>query len=222
MYVPEHFRVNDLSEIKQFILQNSFSLIASVDNGVPIASHLLTDLQEDDHNNLVISAHMARNNPLWKSFDPDTEILSVFQGAHSYISPTWYNVQAVPTWNYMTVHAYGHPKIIDDRSELYDLLDRLVERHERANVPGSKYRLEELPQELIGSMMNAIVGFKITVTRLEASFKLSQNRSEDDHRSIIVELKEREDDNSQGVARAMEQGRLPARKGSRHRAPGGG
>lgn len=211
MYVPKHFRIHNLKTIKQFISRNPFALIASVNQGIPVASHLLTELQEDAHNNLVLNAHMAKSNPLWNSFDPKIEILTVFQGAHTYISPTWYQVQAVPTWNYLAVHAYGFPRIIDDNSELYQHLERIVERQERANEPTCQYRLKSLPTDFIANMMDAVVGFQVVITKIEASFKLSQNRSGDDYQRIIIELRKRSDEGSNAVADAMERYR-PERK----------
>ncbi|HUZ18785.1 MAG TPA: FMN-binding negative transcriptional regulator [Spirochaetia bacterium] len=207
MYVPNHFRADDLSTIKGFITDNEFALVVSTQGGIPIASHLLVELQEDSQNNLFLNGHMARNNPQWKSFDPGSEVLTVFQGPHTYVSPMWYTIQAVPTWNYLAVHAYGHARIIDDRSELYQLLERLVDRHEAASGTVNRFLLKDSPPDFIENMMNAVVGFQISVTKIEASFKLSQNRSADDYQRIIIELKKRADESSHAVADAMERHR---------------
>ena len=207
MYVPNHFRADDLSTIKGFITDNEFALVVSTQGGIPIASHLLVELQEDSQNNLFLNGHMARNNPQWKSFDPGSEVLTVFQGPHTYVSPMWYTIQAIPTWNYLAVHAYGHARIIDDRSELYQLLERLVDRHEAASGTVNRFLLKDSPPDFIENMMNAVVGFQISVTKIEASFKLSQNRSADDYQRIIIELKKRADESSHAVADAMERHR---------------
>jgi transcriptional regulator len=204
MYVPSHFRMDDLSTIKEFMSHNEFAVVVSTQQGTLVASHLLVELQEDSQNNLFLNAHMARNNSQWKSFDTGSELLTIFQGPHTYVSPTWYTIQAVPTWNYLAVHAYGHPRIIDDRSELYELLGRLVDRHEAASGTADRFRLADCPRDFIENMMNSVVGFRISITKIEASFKLSQNRGADDYRRIIVELKRRTDESSNAVAEAME------------------
>lgn len=204
MYVPKHFSVDDLAAIKQVMSENEFAVVISSDQGIPIASHLLVEMQEDASGNILLNAHMARNNLQWSTFDSRTEILAVFQGPHTYISPTWYHVHSVPTWNYVAVHAYGHPRIIVDRSELYASLERLVDREEQSNGTGMRYRLKDSPPDFVDRMLEGVVGFQIAVNRIEATFKLSQNRSDDDRRRIMVELRKRADENSLGVAEAME------------------
>lgn len=205
MYVPKHFRMDDLETAKAFISSNEFATVVSVGNGVPLASHLLTELRVEANGEAALYSHMAKNNPQWKSFDPGTEVLAIFQGSHTYISPTWYRENpAVPTWNYLAVHAYGYPRIIDDRSELYGLLERLVEREEKGNDPDSAYRLRDLDPFFVESMMKGVVGVRIAISRMEAAFKLSQNRRSEDYERIIIELKKRSDEDSHSVARAME------------------
>ena len=207
MYVPKQFQTNDFAAIKEVMRQNDFALVVSVDKTTPIATHMLVELVEDERENLFLNAHMARNNPQWKTFDPNTEILTIFEGPHTYISPIWYRVHAVPTWNYIAVHAYGCPRIIDDHTELYGILQRLIDRHEKTDESAAHYRLQDSSAEFVENMMKGIVGFQIAVNRLEASFKLSQNRNSEDYERIIVELRKRSDENSHAVADAMERHR---------------
>ena len=207
MYVPKHFQVDDFAAIKEVMRQNDFAIVVSVDQAIPIATHLLVELEEDDRANLFLNAHMARNNPQWQTFDPNSEILTIFEGPHSYISPTWYRVHAVPTWNYLAIHAYGCPRIIDDHTELYGILQRLIDRHEKTNESATHYRLQDSSAEFVEKMMKGIVGFQVSVNRLEANFKLSQNRNPDDYERIIIELRKRPDENSHSVAEAMERHR---------------
>src|SRR6266511_2313916 len=98
------------------------------DGEKPIASHLPLEISEDKHDGLILYGHMSRANPQWKTFS-DSEALVIFQGAHTYISPRWYNHVNVPTWNYMNVHVYGKPRLVEG-DELYALMSRLVQRHE--------------------------------------------------------------------------------------------
>ena len=203
MYVPSHFKEDDLSRIKDFIRTNDFATVVSWDGRRPLASHLLVELEEDASGNLRLNGHMARGNALWKTFNSDTEVLTVFLGPHTYISPTWYSVQAVPTWNYISAHAYGTPRIVSDHDELYSLLQHLVEKHESLDHSSAGYDLTKLPEDFVEKMMGGVVGFQIIVERIEASYKLSQNRSEADYHNIIIQLRSRGDENSSEVAEAM-------------------
>ena len=207
MYVPKLFQVNDSKTIKDFMRQHEFALVISAGEGSPVASHLLVEVQEDGEHHIYLNGHMARNNPQWRMFTNSGDVLAVFQGPHTYVSPNWYSVRAVPTWNYLAVHAYGQARLIDNHSELYDLLERLVERHERATNAISPYRLADIPRDFIDNMMQGIVGFQIAVSKIEASFKLSQNRNDNDYERIILELKKRKDENSHAIATAMERSR---------------
>jgi transcriptional regulator len=108
----------------------------------------------------------------------------------------------VPTWNYQAVHVYGPPRIVEGE-EYYAMISRLIEKHESE----TSYRLESLPQDFVEKQMNGTVGFQIAVTRIEANYKLSQNRNDDDYHNIISQLNEREDEMSHAVADAMEKQR---------------
>ncbi len=132
------------------------------------------------------------------------EVLAIFQGPHAYVSAAWYSIQSAPTWNYVTAHVYGTPVIVSDRAELYQLLKDLVDSQEKGGPENERYRLETMPKDLLETMMNAIVGFRIAVTRIESAAKLSQNRNERDQARIISKLTERGDPDSLAVARAME------------------
>jgi len=198
VYIPHYYREEDRRRIVEFMRQNEFSTLVALDGKKPAASHLLVEvLEEKDH--LLVVSHMAKANPLWKLLDPGNEVLFIFQGPHTYISATWYDHVNVPTWNYQSVHAYGTPKIIADHDEIYAVLSRLIQRNE--DQPA--YRLETLPQDFVEKEMKGIVAFQVEITRLEASFKLSQNRNADDYQNIIIQLGKRPDEFSHKVAQAM-------------------
>jgi len=203
VYVPSQFRELNTPGIIEFMHEHQFATMVSVTDGAPIASHLPIETFGDWPDALWLSGHMSRANPQWKCFDAGTEVLTIFHGPHTYISPIWYRGPAVPTWNYQSVHAYGNPELISDSSELRALLTRLVERNEAGNDPADRYALSSLSEELLTNMMNGIVGFRIHVTRLEASSKLSQNRSDEDYQNIISGLRGRTDDDSHRIAAAM-------------------
>ena len=207
MYIPKNYREEDREQVLEFLRQNNFPAVVSYDGEKPIATHTPVEVAEDEHGQLTIYGHISRANPQWKTFGTQ-EVLLIFQGAHTYISPRWYNHVNVPTWNYMMVHVYGTVRLLEQH-EVFALLSRLVRTHE----VNTAYSLEGLPQDFVQKEIKGTVGFAIDVTRLDAGYKLSQNRSDEDHESIVRQLDKRGDEASVSVARAMRQ----KRKGS---APG--
>jgi transcriptional regulator len=202
MYIHRLNREENREKILEFIRQNEFATLVTYDGEKPVASHLLMEIV-DDEENLFVNGHMSRANSLWKTFQKNVEVLVIFQGPHTYISPTWYNHVNVPTWNYQSVHVYGRPRLITEHGEAYGLLKRLIDRHEAK----SDYSLEGLPKDFVEKEIKGIVAFQIEVTRMEANYKLSQNRDDENYRSIVAHLEERTDEPSQGVAQAMRKNR---------------
>ncbi len=201
MYIPKLYREEDREEILAFLRQNNFPALVSFDGEKPLATHTPVEIVEHEDGQLTVFGHLSRANPQWKTFG-DLEILIIFQGAYTYISPRWYNHTNVPTWNYMMIHVYGKIRLVQD-DELFALLSRLVHNHE----VNTSYNLEGLPQDFVQKQMAGIVGFAVDVTGIDAGYKLSQNRSDEDHENIIRELEKRGDVDSLKVAAAMREDR---------------
>lgn len=201
MYTPKLYREEDREKLIEFLKQNNFPALVSQDGEKLVATHLPVEIIEGEGDSLTILGHMSRANPQWKSFG-EQEVLLIFQGAHTYISPRWYNHVNVPTWNYMMVHVYGRVRVVEGR-ELHSLLSQLVGKHEA----GTSYRLENLPEEFVEKEMKGVFGFALDVTRIDGGYKLSQNRNDEDHANIIHELQQRGDENSQMVAQEMKKQR---------------
>lgn len=197
MHIPKYYREEDIKTILPFLQRNNFPAIVTFDGKRPLATHAPVEVAEFE-NKLVVYCHISRANPQWKSFDGQ-ELLLIFQGAHTYISPRWYNHVNVPTWNYQIVHVYGKAREIQN-ADLYALLSRLVQNHESATA----YRLEELPQDFVQKQMKGVFGFAIDVTQIDAGYKLSQNRDDEDHENIVRELEKRGDEYSGMIAQAMQ------------------
>ncbi len=198
MYTPKLYREEDRSKILEFMRENEFVTLVSHDGQRPVASHLLVEVIEEGER-LLVNGHMSRGNPLWKTFEHNQDVLLVFQGPHTYISPTWYNHVNVPTWNYQAVHLYGKPRLIAEYGETYQLLKRLIDRHERSG----HYKMDALPQDFVEKEIRGVMAFQIEATSIEANYKLSQNRNDEDYWNIVTELEKREDELSHGVAEAM-------------------
>jgi transcriptional regulator len=191
MYIPKAFREDDTPTLHTFMQAYSFATLVTQQNGVPFATHLpfLLDTVREPHGTLF--AHMARANPQWQDFKSAQEVLVIFQGPHAYISPSWYEVElSVPTWNYAAVHAYGLPRLIEDREELYKLLKTLIQTHEAHFEKPWPFQLSD---DYLQKMMRGIAGFEIEITRLEGKFKLSQNRTAAERANVIAALQESTD-----------------------------
>ena len=202
MYISKLYREEDRESILEFLRQNEFATLATYDGEKPTASHLLMEVAEAG-GKLFVNGHMSKANPLWKTFEKTSEALVIFHGPHTYISPTWYNHVNVPTWNYQAVHVYGSPRVVTDYNETCNILSRLILRNEG----NPSYRLETLPQDFVEKEVRGIVAFQIEVTQIEANYKLSQNRGDEDYHTIVAQLEEREDEMSHRVAVAMREQR---------------
>lgn len=202
MYIPRHTLITDQTLMHRFMQRFSFATLVTVEQGSPFATHLpfMLDTQTGTCGTLI--AHLARANKQWKSFAEQQEVLIIFQGDHTYISPSWYSEPvSVPTWNYMVVHAYGTPRIIEDEAAIVPMLDRLVQTHEQHYA--QPWRMD-LPEDYMHQQMQAIVAFEIELTRLEGKFKLSQNRSAVDQQRVIAALLASDDEMAQAVGHEME------------------
>lgn len=200
MYVPGHFKEDDTARLHALMRAHPFALLVSAIDGAPFATHLPMVLDAAEGARGTLRCHLARANPHWRGLERDGACLTVFQGPNAYVSPNWYDKHpAVPTWNYVAVHAYGRARTMDD-AELRRLVDDLSAIHEAGQpVPWTSAKVTE---EWFAGMRKAIVGFAIEITRLEGKFKLSQNRPEGDRMNVIQALAGG-DAGAQGIAAMM-------------------
>jgi len=201
VYIPSAFKVTEPVCLKNFIQTYSFATLFTMAGDAPFATHLPFLLEPENGEHGTLLGHVARANPHWQAFDGTREALVVFQGPHAYISPTWYNSIAVPTWNYAAVHVYGRPRIVEDISVVTALLDRLVRVYESGfEKPWDGV----LPQEFKQGLLRAIVAFEIPITRIEGKFKLSQNRSAEDQAGMLSKLEASQFAESRALASFIE------------------
>jgi len=197
VYIPAANRVEDPERIRAFIHANGFATIVSMGEGSPWASHLpmlLDTFPSGDR----LRCHMARANEQWRHFASGTEILCIFLGPHSYISPSWYEAKvAVPTWNYAAVHVYGVPQLETDPAFVRRVLDDTTSKYEsRMPLPW----MMKFTEETYAAYVKAIVTFSVRVTRVEAKFKLGQNRSAADQAGMLSGLEGAVDPESRALA----------------------
>ncbi|MFZ1809055.1 MAG: FMN-binding negative transcriptional regulator [Cyclobacteriaceae bacterium] len=196
MYAPKYHRNSDLEEQLGFIKKNSFGMLINEVNNKPWVTHIPFVLNSGGTK---LTSHISRGNPQWKHFSSEKEVMVVFSGAHAYVSSSWYNHENVPTWNYMAVHVYGNIRIIEG-DELKTSLKELVDQHEKDSV--QPISVEKMTPTYLEKEIRGIVAFEITITQIEAAYKLSQNREKEDYENIISELNKK-DGNAREVAKEM-------------------
>ncbi len=198
MYIPQHYKNEDLIEVKEFIKANAFGILVTQLSGKPWATHIPLELDTDQDGQDCLMGHISKANPQWQNFGQDSPVLCIFNGPHSYVSSSWYREEEVPTWDYIAVHVYGRLRLLDD-GELYASLDKLMTKYEKASR--SPVKLSELSKKTM-RQIKGIVGFKILVEDIQAAYKLSQGRPSD-HEQIIRELEASRDPMSHEVAMAI-------------------
>ena len=203
MYVPRHFDASDVAWCHALIRREPFAILVGVDEaGAPFATHLPVLLDEAPAPFGTLLGHVARPNPQWRLFAPDRPVLVVFPGPHAYVSPSWYEQHpAVPTWNYVAVHAYGVPRITEDPARVRAFLERLVGTFEDGRP--APWRMDDLSDTYLAGMMRGIVAFEIPIDRLEGKAKLSQNRGSADQARVRGALLAEGDPLARAVAELM-------------------
>jgi transcriptional regulator len=205
MYIPAHFKEDRPEELHRLIREHPFGLLVNVQAGELNGNHLPFEL--DTSGTLTLRAHVARANPVWRDFDPSVEVLVVFQGAQTYITPSWYETKretgkVVPTYNYLVVHAVGPLRIVDDRAWLRGLVERLTGRFESRRA--DPWAVSDAPDEYIDKLLEAIVGLEIPVRRLDGKWKASQNRPAADQLGVAEGLLRETGDDAHAMAAAVD------------------
>jgi transcriptional regulator len=180
MYTPRFNQLTDRALLLEVMRAHAFAVLFGPDsNGSPAATHLPL-IVKDAGPHGVIEGHFAKANPHWHSL-AGQETLVVFSGPHAYVSPTLYSEPlSVPTWNYVAVHACGTLELVEDDASKDGLLKDLIALHE----PAYADHWRGLPEGYRRTMLAGIVGFRISIARIEGKLKISQNRPADDRARI--------------------------------------
>lgn len=194
MYIPAHFDQPDPHSLHDMMSTHPFGVLVSHGAGGLAANHLPFHLEAGEGALGTLHAHVARANPLWQQLADGDEVLVVFSAGDAYVSPSWYPSKheahrQVPTWNYMVAHAHGRVVIRDDERYVRGVVARLTRTHEAAEE--KPWKMSDAPADFTHTLLKAIVGIEIEITRLEGKRKLSQNKDVRDIRGAGEALKVR-------------------------------
>jgi len=178
MYIPPHFAETRPEQLQRIIREHPLGMLVTQAQGLD-ADHLPFEFDPDVGPHGLLSAHVARANPLWQRCPSGTPVMVVFRGVQGYISPSWYpskheTHRLVPTWNYEVVHAHGVLRVHDDERFVRRIVARLTRRHEAAEH--RPWKMGDSSPEFIDGMLRNIVGIEVAITSLVGKAKLSQNR----------------------------------------------
>lgn len=204
MYLPAHFAETRTEALHCIVRAYPLGMLVTHSAKGLDADHLPFELDADRGALGTLIAHVARANPLWTEIGDGADVMVMFRGTEGYVSPNWYpskheTHRSVPTWNYEVVHAHGRLHIVDDEKFLRGVVGRLTRHHE--STEPRPWKMADAPRDYMQTMIKAIVGIEVELTRLEGKRKLSQNRDERDAQGVVDALRERgRDDLSSAMA----------------------
>jgi transcriptional regulator len=202
MYLPKYYEVNDRTKLFDFMKSNSFAILFSHTGEEPMASHLPFIIDETGEEKGLILGHMAKANRQWRYADGQ-QVMVVFHGPHTYVSPTWYQEEdAVPTWNYTAVHATGTFKATEEPAVMEDMVARLTAQHE-ASQP-QPWQMD-FSTDYASHMMKRVVAFQIDITAIQGKWKLNQNQSDARRERVAAKLGSSEHEGDLQVAKLMDE-----------------
>jgi transcriptional regulator len=209
MYLPKHFEETRKEKLFELIRAYPLGTLVTLGANGLEANHIPFEIDASSAPSGILRAHVARSNPVWHDVSSGIDALVVFQGASSYISPSWYpskqvDGKVVPTYNYMVVHASGPLKVIDDPVWLLGLVSRLTDRHEKGR--DAPWQVADAPTDYIEKMLAAIVGIEIPIAKLVGKWKVSQNQPEANRNGVVHGLLNEGNDNADLMAAAIRQG----------------
>jgi len=187
LYTPAHFATGNRVAIARLMRDHAFATLVTPGAPEPMVSHLPLQFVPGCEPHGTLIGHFARANPHWEAAAA-TPSVAIFHGPHAYISPNWYTQpdRMVPTWNYAAVHAHGTLEIIEDLTEARHVLETLVHRFEHDRAKPWTF---DMPPRQRDAMVGAIVAFRMRIKRLDAKFKLSQNRTAEDRGRVVAGLR---------------------------------
>lgn len=210
MYIPSHFLETDLKKISKFIEGHPLGLLVANIDGDLVGNHLpFMAVDKNVYVGVKLISHTAKANPIWEVGKKKQKVLLVFSGYETYISPSSYPTKkethkVVPTYNYLSVHISGTLSAIQDRENKHQIVKLLTEQMESNRK--DPWAIEDAPKDYIEMMLANIVGIELIVEKIEAKWKVSQNRTARDRQGVVNDLRENFNNlNHLGMAREIEE-----------------
>jgi transcriptional regulator len=209
MYLPAQFAEDRSEAMHALMRKHPFATLVTQGADGLTADHLPLQLDATGGPG-VLRGHVARANPLWRQ-SAGSDVLAIFHGPQAYVTPSWYETKrehgkAVPTWNYVVVHARGRLRAIDDAAWLRRQLDSLVAEHEAGFA--EPWRIDDAPPDYIDKMLAAIVGIEIVLSDIQGKWKISQNQPPANRAGVVAGLRRRGTDDALRMAELVA-GTLP-------------
>jgi transcriptional regulator len=199
MYVRPAFAEHDLDRIAALIAAHPFGLLVTAEGGLDATPIPFTVIRQGE--GLLLEGHLGAGNPQCARVAEGSAALAIFSGPHAYVSPSWYRTQpAVPTWDYAAVHIHGHLVPVTEEEEMRALLRRL-------SAPDPSFSLDALPADYASGMIRGIRAFRMASERIEAQWKMSQNRSAADREGVARALRAQGDHDVAALIEATLAGR---------------
>lgn len=199
MYIPKHFKQDNIEKLFQFMQQYPFAVLITTENNKPIATHLPFVIDKKIDDNIVLTSHMSKINNQINNIE-NKEILVVFQEPHHYISPTLYEHEKnVPTWNYVAVHCYGKLKLHTTNEQRIAVLEKMINSFE----PNYQEQWNTLDNTYKNNLLKGIESFEIDVEEIQGKEKLSQNKTAKERTNIKNHLLQQDDTNAQDLGKMM-------------------
>ena len=204
MYIPPHFAIKDPQVMRRIMGEHPLGVLVTSSTSGLDANHIPFEFDPSAGKMGVLMGHVARANPLWQQCLQGADVMVIFRGDETYISPNWYpskheTHRQVPTWNYEVVHVFGRLTVRDDEKFMRGVVARLTRTHE-AQEP-KPWKMGDSASDYIDGMLKAIVGIEIAIERFEGKSKLSQNRETRDLQGAVNKLREQ---GKTTIAQAME------------------
>lgn len=187
MYAQACFKEERLPVLQAAIREIGLAALVTAGPSGLEATHLPLFLEAGEGAFGTLYGHIARANPQWGRLTKGAESLAIFQGPQAYVTPSWYESKqqtgkAVPTWNYIAVHAHGQLEIIDDPAFARSVVEKQTRFHEGGRP--HPWAVADAPEDYIQALLKAIIPVRLTIARQEGVWKLSQNRSPEDQTGV--------------------------------------
>lgn len=191
MYNPKQFEQNDSTIVAELIKHYPLGTLITRDGEALEANHIPFLVEGDLSPGTKLIGHVAKGNPVWQTANPEAESLVVFQGPSAYITPNWYpskleHHKVVPTYNYAVAHVYGWLTVSHDDAAKRHAVEHLTAKMEESRA--SNWRVTDAPVDYLATMLESIVAIELTIIRVQAKWKISQNRSETDRAGVATGL----------------------------------